>query len=142
MQWGLPGVHLSATTGRCGNRSCHCHKPDDPSHGPYAKRLLQRKEKAERQIAGFRRYQKLSRDLVDTNERICRARPVEDTLRPPARASPRPHCYNAYSAAFSSSFAGRTPIPSASPSGHFLNATSDIDYTPLDAKDFKYQYYR
>ena len=25
---------ISATQGRCGNRNCHCHKPDDPGHGP------------------------------------------------------------------------------------------------------------
>lgn len=87
---------ISATRGRCGNPNCHCHKPDDPGHGPNL-RLTYKVEgktvtetfptmaaqrKAEREIAGFRRYQELSRELVDTNEKICRARPVEDTLTP------------------------------------------------------------
>src|SRR5664279_1904547 len=25
---------ISATSGRCGNPNCHCHKPHDPGHGP------------------------------------------------------------------------------------------------------------
>ena len=25
---------ISATGGRCGTPNCHCHKPDDPGHGP------------------------------------------------------------------------------------------------------------
>lgn len=87
---------ISATRGRCGNPNCHCHKPDDPGHGPNL-RLTYKVEgktvtetfptmaaqsKAQREIAGFRRYRELSRELVDTNEKICRARPVEDTLTP------------------------------------------------------------
>jgi hypothetical protein len=87
---------ISATRGRCGNPNCHCHKPDDPGHGPNL-RLTYKVEgktctetfptvaaqrKAEREIAGFRHYQELSRELVDTNEKICRARAVEDTLTP------------------------------------------------------------
>ena len=38
--------------------------------------------KAEREIAGFRNYQELSRTWIETNEKICHARPVEDTLTP------------------------------------------------------------
>jgi len=87
---------ISATGGRCGTPSCHCHKPDDPGHGPNF-RLTYKLEgktvtesfpnpaaqrKAEREVAGFRKYRELSRTLIDTNERICRARPVEDTLTP------------------------------------------------------------
>ncbi len=87
---------ISATRGRCGNPNCHCHRPDDPGHGPNL-RLTYKVEgktttesfptaaaqrKAEREIAGFRRYQELSRALVEINERICRARPLEDTLSP------------------------------------------------------------
>lgn len=87
---------ISATRGRCGNPNCHCHKPDDPGHGPNL-RLTYKAEgktvtetfpsiaaqrKAEREIAGFRRYQELSRELVDTSEKICRARPVENTPTP------------------------------------------------------------
>jgi hypothetical protein len=87
---------ISATGGRCGTPNCHCHKPDDPGHGPnvrltykvegktvtesFANPAAQRK--AERELAGFRRYQELSRTYVDVNSQICRARPVEDSLSP------------------------------------------------------------
>ena len=87
---------ISATSGRCGNSNCHCHTPDDPGHGPNLRLTykLQGKtvtesfpnpaaqRKAEREIAGFRQYRELSRTLIETNEKICRARPVEDTLTP------------------------------------------------------------
>jgi hypothetical protein len=87
---------ISATSGRCGTPTCHCHKPDDPGHGPNF-RLTYKVEgktvtesfpsaaaqrKAEREVAGFRKYQELSRSFIETNEQICRARPVEDTLTP------------------------------------------------------------
>ena len=87
---------ISATSGRCGTPSCHCHKPDDPGHGPnfrltckvdgktvtesFPSAAAQRK--AEREVAGFRMYQELNRTLIETNEKICRARPVEDILTP------------------------------------------------------------
>jgi hypothetical protein len=34
--------------------------------------------KAEREIAEFREYQRLGRELVEVNEKICRLRPVEE----------------------------------------------------------------
>ena len=85
---------ISATGGRCGTPSCHCHKPDDPGHGPNLRLTYKvdgktvtesfpnpaARRKAEREVAGFRSYQELSRTLIGTNEKICRARPVEDTL--------------------------------------------------------------
>src|ERR1700687_4767192 len=87
---------ISATGGRCGTPNCHCHKPDDPGHGPHLRLTYKgdgttvtesfpswaAQRKAEREIAGFRGYQELSRTLIETNEKICRARPVEDTLTP------------------------------------------------------------
>ena len=87
---------ISATGGRCGTPNCHCHKPDDPGHGPNLRLTykvegktvtesfpsLAAQRKAEREIAGFRGYQELSRTLIETNEKICRARPIEDTLTP------------------------------------------------------------
>ena len=87
---------ISATGGRCGSPNCHCHKPDDPGHGPNLRLTYKvsgktvtesfpnpaARRKVEREIAGFRRYQKLSRTLIETNESICRARPLEDTLTP------------------------------------------------------------
>ncbi len=85
---------ISATGGRCGTPSCHCHKPDDPGHGPNLRLTYKldgktvtesfpsaaAQRKAEREIAAFRDYQDLSRTLIETNEKICRARPVQDTL--------------------------------------------------------------
>src|SRR5271170_1440864 len=85
---------ISATRGRCGNPNCHCHKPDDPGHGPNLRLTYKfqgktvtesfpspaAQRKAQREIAGFRQYQELSRAWIETNEKICRARPVEDTL--------------------------------------------------------------
>jgi hypothetical protein len=87
---------ISPTGGRCGTPNCHCHKPDDPGHGPNFRLTYKLKgktitesfpspaaqRKAEREVAGFRKYQELSRTLIETNEKICRARPVEETLTP------------------------------------------------------------
>lgn len=87
---------ISATSGRCGTPGCHCHKPDDPGHGPNFRLTYKvagktvtesfpnpaAQRKAEREIAGFQTYKELSRTLVETNEKICRARPVEDTQTP------------------------------------------------------------
>lgn len=87
---------ISPTSGRCGNPNCHCHKPDDPGHGPNPRLTYKLRgktvtesfpnpaaqRKAEREIAGFRHYRELSRRLIETNEKICRARPVEGTLTP------------------------------------------------------------
>jgi hypothetical protein len=36
--------------------------------------------KAEEEIAEFRKYQQLGRELVEVNEQICRQRPVQETL--------------------------------------------------------------
>jgi hypothetical protein len=94
---------ISATRGRCGNPNCHCHQPDDPGHGPNLRLTYKvdgktvtetfptaaAQRKAEREISRFRRYQELSRELVDTNERICRARPVESTVTPQEKKRPK-----------------------------------------------------
>ena len=81
---------------RCGKPSCHCAQPDDPGHGPTL-RLTYKVQgktisealptpasvrKAEREIAEFRRFQELSRSFLEVNEKICRLRPVEQTLTP------------------------------------------------------------
>jgi hypothetical protein len=95
---------ISATGGRCGTLNCHCHKPGDPGHGPNfrltykvnGKTLTESfpnpaaQRKAEREIAGFRKYRELSRTFVETNEEICRARPVEDTLTPQEKKRRKP----------------------------------------------------
>jgi hypothetical protein len=88
---------------RCGKPGCHCAQPDDPGHGPTL-RLTYKVQgktisealptpatirKAEREIAEFRHYQGLNRAFVEVNEKICRARPVEDTLTPEEKKRPR-----------------------------------------------------
>jgi|ERR1035437_3342682 hypothetical protein len=87
---------ISPTVGRCGTANCHCHQPGDPGHGPNFRLTYKvagktvtesfphpaAQRKAEREVAGFRKYQELSRTLMNTNEELCRARPVEDTLTP------------------------------------------------------------
>lgn len=90
------GGSITAISGRCGKPECHCHQPDQPGHGPNFR--LTRKvngktvsetfaspielRKAQREVEAFHRFRELSRELLGVNEKICRARPVEDTLTP------------------------------------------------------------
>jgi hypothetical protein len=87
---------ITAIQGRCGKSNCRCHRPGQPGHGPNFR--LTRKvngktvsesfssaaelRKAQREVEVFHRFRRLSQDLLEVNERICRARPVEDTLSP------------------------------------------------------------
>jgi hypothetical protein len=87
---------ITAINGRCGKPNCHCHQPGQPGHGPNFR--LTRKvdgktisesfssaaelRKAQREVEAFHRFRQLSQDLLEVNERICRARPVEDSLSP------------------------------------------------------------
>jgi hypothetical protein len=88
---------ITAISGRCGKPQCRCHQPNQPGHGPNFR--LTRKvdgktvsetfsspaelHKAQREVEAFHRFRELSRELLDVNEKICRARPVKDTLTPP-----------------------------------------------------------
>jgi len=86
-----PGSVVGAVF-RCGKPSCHCARPEDPGHGPnlrltykwHGKTVTQALptpaavHKAERDIAEFREYQRLGRELLEVNEQICRLRPVEE----------------------------------------------------------------
>ncbi len=94
---------ITTTGGRCGNPRCHCHKKEDPGHGPFYR--LTRKvhgktvtetfsttaalRKAQNEIEEYHRFRELSRDLLDINEKICHARPVEDTLMPEEKKRPK-----------------------------------------------------
>ena len=84
---------------RCGKPNCHCAKPSDPGHGPH-RQLTQKIEgktvthtlssseavrKAEKEIAEFRRFQKLSHELVEINQRICRLRPLATQHQSPEK---------------------------------------------------------
>ncbi len=82
---------ITAVVRRCGKPTCHCAKPNDPGHDSQF-RLTRRVagktvtesfpnpaafRKAQKEVAEFRRFQKLSTELVSLNERICTRRPVE-----------------------------------------------------------------
>ena len=93
---------ITGTGGRCGNPGCHCHAPDDPGHAPHPRLTYKvagktvtesfatpaAQRKAEREIEAFRRYQELSRSLIEVNEQICKLRPVEETLTPQEKKRP------------------------------------------------------
>jgi Family of unknown function (DUF6788) len=94
---------ISAISGRCGKPNCHCHQANQPGHGPNFR--LTRKvngktvsesfssaaelRKAQREVAAFHRFRQLSQELLEVNERICRARPVEETLSPEEKKPPK-----------------------------------------------------
>jgi hypothetical protein len=94
---------VTAISGRCGKPQCRCHQPNQPGHGPNFR--LTRKvdgktisetfsspaelHKAQREVEAFHRFRELSRELLEVNEKICRARPVEDTLTPQEKKRPK-----------------------------------------------------
>jgi hypothetical protein len=87
---------ITAINGRCGKPTCHCHQPNHRGHGPNFR--LTRKingktisesfssaaelRKAQREVETFHRFRQLSQELLEVNEKICRARPVAETLSP------------------------------------------------------------
>ena len=94
---------ITAIKGRCGKPNCHCHQPGQPGHGPNFR--LTRKvngksvsesfasaaelRKAQHEVEAFHRFRKLSQQLLEVNEKICRARPVEYTLAPEEKKRPK-----------------------------------------------------
>ena len=94
---------ITAISGRCGKPGCHCHKPGEPGHGPNYRLTRKVKgkttsesfatpaalRKAEREVEAFHRFRELSQELLEVNERICRARPVEDSLSPQEKKRPK-----------------------------------------------------
>lgn len=94
---------ITSIQGRCGKPNCHCHQPDQPGHGPNF-RLTRKVEgktvsesfssaaelrKAQREVEAFHRFRQLSQELLEINEKICRARPVEESLSPEEKKRPR-----------------------------------------------------
>jgi len=77
---------------RCGKKECHCAQADDPGHGPtlrltykaegrtYSESLADRAkvEKVRKEIAEFRKFQQLSKELVEVSGQICRLRAVNE----------------------------------------------------------------
>ncbi len=94
---------ITAIQGRCGKPNCHCHQPNQPGHGPNFR--LTRKvngktvsesfssaaelRKAQREVEAFHRFRRLSQELLEVNERICRARPIQEDLTPQEKKRPR-----------------------------------------------------
>ena len=82
---------LTTTQGKCGKSQCCCKEPDHPGHGPHWRVTYKadgrtRTEslsdpadigKTGREIAEFRKFQRLSREFVEVNTRICRTRSAE-----------------------------------------------------------------
>jgi len=81
---------ITGTGGRCGNPRCHCHETNDPGHGPYYRLTRKVKgktvtetfsteaalRKAQREVEEYHRFRRLSQELLEVNEQICRLRPV------------------------------------------------------------------
>lgn len=82
---------ITATYGTCGKPTCHCHQPNHSAHGPNFRLTRKVKgktvtetfttpaelQKAQREVEAYHHFRELSQKLLDLNERICRARPVE-----------------------------------------------------------------
>ena len=95
---------ITAINGRCGKPNCHCHQPDQLGHGPNFR--LTRKidgktvsesfssaaelRKAQREVEAFHRFRQLSQELLEVNEKICRARPVADAISPEEKKRRKP----------------------------------------------------
>lgn len=94
---------ITPIQGRCGKPNCHCHQPNQTGHGPNFRltRKIKGKtvsesfssaaelRKAQREVEAFHRFRQLSQELLEVNERICRARPVEATLSPEEKKRPK-----------------------------------------------------
>ncbi len=83
---------ITGTSGRCGKPECHCHQPGQPGHGPNFRLTYKvdgktisealptpaARQKAEREVEEFRKFQQLTREFLGTNTEICRLRPLEE----------------------------------------------------------------
>jgi hypothetical protein len=85
---------ITTTRGTCGKPNCRCHQPNQPGHGPNV-RLTRKVEgktitetfatpaelhKAQREVEAYHRFRELAAQLLEVNEQICSARPVEEEL--------------------------------------------------------------
>lgn len=85
---------ITTTRGTCGKPNCRCHRPNQPGHGPNV-RLTRKVEgktitetfatpaelhKAQREVEAYHRFRELAAQLLEVNEQICSARPVEQEL--------------------------------------------------------------
>jgi hypothetical protein len=79
---------IGAIVRRCGKPGCRCSQPGDPGHGPnlrltykvngktYSESIPSpaTRRKIQLEIAEFRKFQQLCRELIEVNARICRLR--------------------------------------------------------------------
>jgi hypothetical protein len=82
---------ITATSGTCGKPTCHCHQPNHARHGPNYRLTRKVKgktvtetfatpaelQKAQREVQAYHRFRQLAQELLEINEKICLARPVE-----------------------------------------------------------------
>ena len=82
---------ISAVYRRCGKASCHCGDRNDLGHGPHFQMTYKVEgrtvteslagrasvEKAEQEIAAFRKFETLCQEFIEINQKICRSRPIE-----------------------------------------------------------------
>jgi hypothetical protein len=85
---------ITATWGTCGKANCRCHQPNQPGHGPNYRLTRKVKgktvtetfatsaelHKAQHEVETYHRFRQLAQELLEINEKICRARPVEQEL--------------------------------------------------------------
>jgi hypothetical protein len=85
---------ITATRGTCGKPTCRCHEPNQPGHGPNYRLTRKVKgktvtetfassaelHKAQREVETYHRFRQLAQELLEINEKICRARAVEPEL--------------------------------------------------------------
>lgn len=95
---------ITAIHGRCGKPNCRCHQPHQPGHGPNFRltRKIRGKtvsetfssavelRKAQHEVETFHRFQQLSQELLEVNERICKARPAAEARSPQEKKRRKP----------------------------------------------------
>jgi hypothetical protein len=98
-----PGF-LTARFRKCGKPNCHCVQKDSPGHGPSyslthrvaGKTVTQvipqgpAVERAKAQIAEYRRFRHLVRELIVVSEQICSAQVRDSEAAPASEAKKKP----------------------------------------------------
>jgi hypothetical protein len=98
-----PGF-LTARFRKCGKPNCHCAQKDSPGHGPSyslthrvgGKTVTQvipqgpAVERAKEQIAEYRRFRNLIRELIVVSEQICSAQVRDAEALPASGAKKKP----------------------------------------------------
>ena len=97
-----PGV-LTARYRKCGKPNCHCTRKGSPGHGPSyslthrvgGKTVTQvipqgpAVERAKEQLAEYRRFRDLVRELIVVSEQICSAQVRDSEVGPAKKKPPR-----------------------------------------------------